>query len=85
VLEVVRMLSNFETPREKLMHIILAGQPQLATKLAQPQLKQLRQRISIVARLKPFNAAETKRTSSIGLKVAGYRGEERFSRTAPLP
>ena len=75
VLEVVRMLSNFETPREKLMHIILAGQPQLATKLAQPQLKQLRQRVSIVARLKPFNAAETKGYIEHRLAVAGYRGE----------
>jgi general secretion pathway protein A len=75
VLEVVRMLSNFETPREKLMHIILAGQPQLATKLAQPQLKQLRQRISIVARLKPFNAAETKNYIEHRLAVAGYGGE----------
>ncbi len=63
VLEVVRMLSNFETPREKLMHIILAGQPQLAAKLSSPQLTQLRQRISIVARLTPFT--ETEPTSRI--------------------
>ncbi len=49
VLEVVRMLSNFETPRAKLMHLILAGQPLLAQKLASPRLTQLRQRISIIA------------------------------------
>jgi hypothetical protein len=76
VLEVVRMLSNFETSREKLMHIILAGQPQLATKLADPQLTQLRQRISIVARLQPFNAAETRAYIEHRLKVAGYREPE---------
>lgn len=75
VLEVVRMLSNFETPREKLMHIILAGQPQLAQKLALPQLKQLRQRVSIVARLKPFNAGETRAYIEHRLSVAGYRAE----------
>jgi type II secretory pathway predicted ATPase ExeA len=75
VLEVVRMLSNFETPREKLMHIILAGQPALAAKLASPQLLQLRQRISIVARLAPFTAEETRAYIEHRLRVAGYRGE----------
>jgi type II secretory pathway predicted ATPase ExeA/phage tail protein X len=78
VLEVVRMLSNFETSREKLMHIILAGQPQLADKLASPQLTQLRQRISIVARLKPFNAQETRGFIDHRLRVAGYREEVSF-------
>jgi general secretion pathway protein A len=73
VLEVVRMLSNFETAREKLMHIILAGQPELAQKLASPQLIQLRQRISIVARLQPFNVDETKAYVAHRLHVAGYR------------
>ena len=75
VLEVVRMLSNFETPREKLMHIILAGQPQLASKLALPQLTQLRQRISTIARLKPFSAAETRAYIEHRLRVSGYRSE----------
>ena len=76
VLEVVRMLSNFETSRDKLMHIILAGQPQLAVKLAQPELTQLRQRISIVARLQPFNAEETRGFIEHRLRVAGYRAAE---------
>jgi type II secretory pathway predicted ATPase ExeA len=76
VLEVVRMLSNFETSRDKLMHIILAGQPQLAAKLAQPELTQLRQRISIVARLQPFNAEETRGFIEHRLRVAGYRAAE---------
>jgi general secretion pathway protein A len=75
VLEIVRMLSNFETPREKLLHIILAGQPQLAAKLASPQMLQLRQRISIVARLVPFNCDETRAYIDHRLRVAGYRGE----------
>src|SRR6202043_2962407 len=46
VLETVRMLSNFETHNPKLLQIILAGQPRLASKLAQPRLYQLRQRIA---------------------------------------
>jgi general secretion pathway protein A len=59
VLELLRMLSNFETGQEKLVQIVLAGQPQLAEKLASPDLVQLRQRISIIARLNPFSAEET--------------------------
>ena len=72
VLEVVRMLSNFETPREKLMQIVLAGQPQLAKRLALPSMEQLRQRISIVARLMPLNEVETKAYIEHRLSVAGY-------------
>jgi general secretion pathway protein A len=79
VLEVVRMLSNFETASEKLMTIVLAGQPQLAEKLRSPQLTQLRQRVSIVARLKPFNSEETRAYIEHRLKVAGYRGATLFS------
>jgi type II secretory pathway predicted ATPase ExeA len=60
VLEVVRMLSNFEASNKKLMQIVLAGQPQLAERLSSESLTQLRQRISIVARLAPFDAQETR-------------------------
>lgn len=76
VLELVRMLSNFETSKEKLMQIVLAGQPQLATKLASPELLQLRQRISIVANLQPFNEEETAKYVQHRLQVAGYNGRE---------
>jgi general secretion pathway protein A len=72
VLEAVRMLSNFETTREKLMHVILAGQPQLAEKLTTARLAQLRQRISIVSRLIPFNAEDTQFYIDHRLSVAGY-------------
>jgi len=72
VLEVVRMLSNFENSRQKLLHIILAGQPLFAERLASPRLEQLRQRISIIARLKPFNAEETQLYIDHRLRVAGY-------------
>ncbi|HEX3472635.1 MAG TPA: AAA family ATPase [Silvibacterium sp.] len=72
VLEQVRMLSNFETSREKLMQIILTGQPQLTERLASPELLQLRQRISIVARLEPLTEAETAAYIRHRLTVAGY-------------
>ncbi len=72
VLEVVRLLSNFETPSDKLIQIILAGQPQLAEKLVSPNLIQLRQRISMVCRLKPFTPIETKLYIDHRLGVAGH-------------
>jgi general secretion pathway protein A len=79
VLETVRLLSDFETPRAKLMHIILAGQPELADKLASPGLSQLRQRVSIVHGLQPLNAPEIKNYIEHRLRIAGYEGEPLFT------
>jgi general secretion pathway protein A len=78
-LEFVRMLSNFETPRDKLMHIVLAGQPQLAEKLARPSMAQLRQRISMLIRLRPLSATETAAYVEHRIRVAGYEGPSLFS------
>ena len=72
VLELVRMLSNFETPGEKLMQIVLSGQPELARKLASADLVQLRQRISIVAHLQPLSHEDTTLYVAHRLRVAGY-------------
>ena len=82
VLETVRLLSDFETPRAKLMQIILAGQPQLAEKLALPHLVQLRQRISLLARLEAFSQEETQAYVDHRLKVAGYAGPPLFTSEA---
>ena len=79
VLETVRLLSNFETPHAKLLQIIFAGQPQLATTLASPALAQLRQRIAVVARLDPFRADETSAYIQHRLTVAGYSGDGIFT------
>jgi len=79
VLETVRLLSDFETPRAKLMHIILAGQPELADKLASPSLSQLRQRVSIVNGLEPLSTPEIKNYIEHRLRIAGYSGEPIFS------
>jgi len=81
VLESVRLLSDFETPSSKLMQIVLAGQPQLAEKLARPDLIQLRQRISIVSRLQPLTPEETSQYIEHRLRVAGLEGNP-FKREA---
>jgi len=71
VLESVRLLSNFETPCMKLMQIVLAGQPQLADRLASPSMAQLRQRVSMVIRIDPFTPEEVNSYIDHRLKVAG--------------
>jgi general secretion pathway protein A len=82
VLETLRLLSNFETPTEKLLQIILAGQPQLAQRLASPELAQLYQRISIRTTLIPFDLEDTRKYIEHRLKVAGYRGLPLFTPAA---
>jgi general secretion pathway protein A len=72
VLELVRMLSNFETERDKLIQIILAGQPALEKNIASPELVQLRQRVSIFARLKALTPEETTQYIAHRLRTAGY-------------
>jgi general secretion pathway protein A len=58
-LEELRMLSNLETEKSKLMQIVLVGQPNLRDKLAAPELEQLRQRITVSYHLEPLDAEET--------------------------
>ena len=79
VLESVRMLSNFETSRSKLMQIVLAGQPPLADKLARPELEQLMQRVSVICRLEPFTPKEVAQYIHHRLKTAGFKGREVFT------
>jgi general secretion pathway protein A len=74
VLETVRLLSNFETPNRKLMQVVLAGQTQLASTLARFELWQLRQRISIMARIEPLTGPEVTEYVEHRFKVAGYKG-----------
>ena len=78
-LESVRLLSNFETSRMKLMQIVLAGQPQLADRLAQPSMDQLRQRVSFAIRIEPFTRDEVDLYIDHRLWVAGYKGLPLFS------
>lgn len=82
VLETLRQLSNFETARSKLLHIVLAGQPQLAKTLGRPEQQQLRQRVSSIARLSPLGLDETRTYLSHRLNIAGYRGPGIFTTAA---
>ena len=79
VLETIRLLSNFETSRDKMLQILLIGQPQLARKLATPELEQLQQRISVFARLEPFGPEDTASYVAHRLQVAGYEGSPLFT------
>lgn len=84
VLETVRLLSDFETPRAKLMQIILAGQPELADKMARPSLIQLRQRVSLLVGLKQLTLEEISNYILHRLRTAGYQGGALFTPDALL-
>src|SRR5215471_690126 len=71
-LELVRMLSNFETTKDKLVQVVLAGQPQLGELLASPSMLQLRQRIAVSARLQAFDRADTRLYIDHRLLLSGY-------------
>lgn len=79
VLEEVRMLSNLETENEKLIQIILLGQPELKKKLALPGLEQLRQRISVYYHLAPLTEQETKNYIFYRLKIASGSDRKYFT------
>lgn len=79
VLETIRLLSNFETPSQKLMHIVLAGQPALAAKLSEAGMTQLRQRVSTIIRLDPFRDDEVVKYIEHRLRAAGNTGPSLFS------
>lgn len=81
-LERIRLLSNLETPKQKLIQIVLSGQPELDSKLQQPELRQLDQRISVKRYLVPLNESETYEYVQDRLVIADYRGPTLFSRKA---
>jgi general secretion pathway protein A len=70
-LESIRMLSNFETPRQKLIQFILAGQPGLARLLRAPECEQVLQRVNIIARLEPLTARQTEQYIARRLDYVG--------------
>ena len=82
VLETIRLLSDFETPKAKLLQIILAGQPELADKLASRKLSQLRQRISLLSGLQQLSVAESSNYIEHRLRVAGHSGAPLFAPAA---
>jgi general secretion pathway protein A len=71
ILEQVRLLSNFETATDKLLQILLVGQPELKSKLQLPQLRQLKQRVGLRCSIRPLTADETKEYIRTRLRIAG--------------
>jgi general secretion pathway protein A len=79
VLEEIRLLTNLETAKEKLLQIVLCGQPELEAKLQKPELRQLRQRITLRARTQMLTFEETTGYIAERLRIAGAAGEPIFS------
>lgn len=81
-LEALRLLSNLETEKRKLLQIVLFGQPELDEKLNRPEVRQLLQRIAFHYRLGGLKKSETGHYVAHRLRVAGYLGEGLFTPAA---
>lgn len=79
VLEEIRLLTNLETSSEKLLQIVLSGQPELEEKLKLPQLRQLRQRIMLRCRTSPLSKEQVAEYIAERLRIAGASGDPIFS------
>ena len=79
MLEEIRLLTNLETSTEKLLQIVLAGQPELEQKLNQPELRQLRQRITLRAKTRPLTLDETQGYIVERLRIAGAANPDIFT------
>lgn len=82
LLEEVRLLSNIETSTMKLLNVVLAGQPELANRLNDPNLRQLKQRIGLRCELTPLDFAETAAYIAGRIRIAGGEPAAIFSREA---
>jgi MSHA biogenesis protein MshM len=81
-LESLRLLTNLETERRKLIQVVLFGQPELDARLERASVRQLKQRITFSARLKPLTPDDTEYYLAHRLNIAGYRGSQLFSHAA---
>jgi len=77
-LEFLRLLTNLETATDKLLQIVLFGQPELDAQLADPRIRQLKDRITLSLNLSPLAATEVAAYLRARLAVAGYRGPDLF-------
>ena len=78
-LEAVRLLTNLETEKEKLLLVVLFGQPELDARLEQPRIRQLKQRIIFSYRLRPLTRAETRAYVQHRLAAAGRAATDLFA------
>ena len=82
LLEELRLLSNLESDRSRLIQVVLMGQPEFERRLDQPELRQLKQRIALRCRLTPLPSDEVGSYINYRLKTAGYQGKELFEAKA---
>jgi general secretion pathway protein A len=82
VLEEIRLLANLETPTTKLLPVVLAGQPELAARLNEPRLRQLKQRIALRCELKPLDLPDTATYIASRIRTAGGDPANIFTREA---
>jgi general secretion pathway protein A len=82
MLEEIRLLSNLETDTQKLLQIVLMGQPELERKLDQPELRQLKQRVALRCRLDPLPSHEVGEYIAARLKAVGYLRKDLFQASA---
>jgi len=82
LLEEIRLLANIETNDEKLMSVIIAGQPELSARLRERKLRQLKQRIALRCELRPLSPSETAAYVAGRIRAAGGVGADVFTREA---
>jgi general secretion pathway protein A len=78
MLEEIRLMTNLETSTEKLLQVVLVGQPELEHKLRQPHLRQLRQRLTLRAKTHALSVTETEVYVNERLRIAGLSGQKIF-------
>jgi len=82
VLEEIRLLSNLETPKAKLLQIVLVGQPELEAKLESPDLRQIKQRIGLRRQIRPLNKEECRKYIDHRLHLVGSSSSKIFTSEA---
>ena len=81
-LEALRLLTNLETERRKLLQVVLFGQPELDTKLDEARIRQLKQRITFSCRLRPYSRSDVEYYLQHRITIAGYSGARAFDADA---
>jgi len=84
MLEEIRLLANIETATEKLLPVVLAGQPEIRDRLNEPGLRQLKQRVALRCEIAPFTVEETAAYIATRIRIAGGEAVKLFTREAVL-
>jgi general secretion pathway protein A len=84
LLEEIRLLANIETPTDKLLLLVLAGQPEFAARLNDPDLRQLKQRVALRCEIAPFDLSETAAYMASRIATAGGESWRLFTREAVI-